>query len=183
MISLQIEGRVKGCRYLRVLGRETGHRMGELEIDEEIEVGRGYWKFNTSLLKDRTYVELIRTKVREARETRVSEDWGDPGEWWDYLKFLLRTLTVAYCKEKEGKRRAYVASLVREKEELEWELTYGLGGEQVRGNLERVCHLLEEEEAKRAEGCRVRARVPNFESKEPGIAYISRIEKTVSGRT
>ena len=33
-----LAGRVKGCRYLPVLGRETGHRMGELEINDEIEM-------------------------------------------------------------------------------------------------------------------------------------------------
>ena len=41
----KIGGRVKGCRYLRVLGKEQGHRMGEVELDEGIEPGRGYWKF------------------------------------------------------------------------------------------------------------------------------------------
>ena len=48
--------------------------------------------------------------------------------------------------------------------------------------MKRIYHLLEKEEARRAEGCRVRARVPNFEGKEPGIAYISRMEKSASGR-
>ena len=42
--------------------------------------------------------------------------------------------------------------------------------------------MLEEEEARRAEGHRVRARVPDFEGKEPGIAYISKMEKFRAGR-
>ena len=100
-ISGVVAGRVKGCRYHRVLGKEGGHRLGEVELTEGVQQGRGYWKFNVSLLKDRTYVGLIRGIIRKARETRGEEGWADLGEWWDYLKFLLRTRTVEYCKKKE----------------------------------------------------------------------------------
>ena len=177
-----LAGRVKGCRCLPVLGRETGHKMVELEIGEEIEIGRGYWKFNVSLLKDRAYVGYIRGIIRQARETRGDGDWDDPGEWWDFLKFLLRAETVGYCREKEKKRREYVAALMREKEELENDVWYGIGGEEAGADLRRIYHLLEEEEGRRAEGHRVRARVPNFGAKEPGLAYISKIEKWTGGR-
>ncbi|MEL6805091.1 MAG: reverse transcriptase family protein, partial [Bacteroidota bacterium] len=147
-----------------------------------IEIGRGYWKFNVSLLKDRAYVGYIRGIIRQARETRGDGDWDDPGEWWDFLKFLLRAETVAYCREKEEKRREYVAALLREKEELENDVWYGIGGEEAGADLRRIYHLLEEEEGRKAEGHRVRARVPNFGAKEPGLAYISKIEKWTGGR-
>ena len=65
---------------------------------------------------------------------------------------------------------------------LERDVMYGLGGEVARGDLDRVYHLLEQEEARRAEGARIRARVPNFEEKEPGIAYINKVEKSRTGR-
>ena len=157
-VNAQLAARVKGCRYLRVLGKETGHRLGEVFLSEGIKQGRGYWKFNVSLLKDRTYVGLIRGIIRKARETRGEEGWADLGEWWDYLKFLLRTRTVEYCKEKERARREYVAALEGEREVLERDVMYGLGGEVARGDLDRVYHLLEQEEARRAEGARIRAR-------------------------
>ena len=100
-----LAGRVEGCQYHCVLGSQRGHRMGEVVVREGIEQGRGYWKFNVSLLKDRTYVELIRGIIGQARATREGEGWDDLGEWWDYLKFLLRTETVAYCQENERAQR------------------------------------------------------------------------------
>ena len=181
-VSGVLAGRVKMCRYLRVLAKERGHRLGEVELSGGIEPGRGYWKFNVSLLKDRTYVELVRGIIRQARETREGENWDDLGEWWDFLKFLLRTRTVEYCKQKERTRREYVEALELEREMLLEDVRYGIGGEEARRDLERTTYLIEQEEERRAEGCRVRARVPNFEGKEPGIAYISKIEKSRTGR-
>ena len=82
----------------------------------------------------------------------------------------------------EKTRREYVATLETERHVLEGDVMYGVGGEAARRDLDRVCHLLGQEEERRAEGCRIRARVPNFEDREPGIAYINKMEKWKAGR-
>ena len=38
-------------------------KMIEIEIAEDIEIGKGYWKFNTSLLRDKEYTEMIKNTI------------------------------------------------------------------------------------------------------------------------
>ena len=77
-------GRVKGCRYFWVDGVSSGHKVFEVEIEDQVRQGVGYWKFNVSLLRDRSYTELLRGKIREVREGKA--DFGNDGEWWDWMK-------------------------------------------------------------------------------------------------
>ena len=182
-VNQALASRVKSLKCLSVLGKNTGHRMIALELTEEIKMGRGYWKFNTNLLKDPTYTDMIKNKIRQAREERDRNEWSDIREWWDYLKFLIKTATIAYCKEKERTRSEFLANLQYQKRTLEHDLSYGIGGEQTRDELNRILCLLEDDEAREAEGCRVRARVPNYEEREPGIAYISKMEKSHATRS
>ena len=55
----ELVGRVTKVTSKPFLGQVKGHRMVRIEIEEGLELGRGYWKFNVSLLKDSAYVELI----------------------------------------------------------------------------------------------------------------------------
>ena len=91
-------------------------------------------------------------------------------------------ITINYCKEKEKKRRDYLAVLRREMEILENDVFYNIDSENARVQLQEIYSILEKEDARRAEGCRVRARVPNFETSEPSIAYLSSMEKSKGGR-
>ena len=173
-------GRVKGCRYFWADGVSSGHKVFEVEIEDQVRQGVGYWKFNVSLLRDRSYTELLRGKIREVREGKA--DFGNDGEWWDWAKEVWRLVTVDYSREKAGARREYVRRLEEERKRLEWDVVYGWAGDRERSELERVVGLLKEEEERKAEGHRVRARLPNFAEREPGVAYISKMEKSRSGR-
>ena len=125
---------------------------------------------------------MIKNRIHGAREERDRMEWCDIREWWDYLKFLIKTTTITYCKEKEKTRSDYLANLEYQKRSLENDVSFGIGGEETRSELDRIYYLLKEEEAREAEGCRVRARVPNYEEREPGISLISKMEKCHANR-
>jgi hypothetical protein len=56
--------------------------------------GRGSWKFNNSLLKDREYIMLIKDVIqKEIEENNIYED---KGFFWDYLKMRIRSDTMTY---------------------------------------------------------------------------------------
>ena len=110
-VSQALAGQIKSFKCTNVLGKSTGHKMLTLELTEQIEMGKGYWKFNTSLLKDPTYTDMIKTKITKAREERDRNDWSDIRQWWDYLKFLIKTATIAYCREKQQIRCDFLANL------------------------------------------------------------------------
>ena len=181
-VNESFHGKIKSFNFTTVLGRELDHKMMELEIAEDIELGRGYWKFNTSLLKDNDYTEMIKETIRTAKLELHSGEWDNVADWWEYLKALIRMITINYCKDKEKRRRDYIAVLRREMEILENDIFYNINSENARAQLQEIYSILEKEDARRAEGCRVRARVPNFETSEPSIAYLSSMEKSKGGR-
>ena len=50
--------------------------------------GRGYWKFNWSLLENNQYVSDMKNKISELIST--FKDFDDPRVNWEYLKFKMR---------------------------------------------------------------------------------------------
>ena len=162
------------------LGETTGHQSVWLKIEEGLKLGKGYWKFNVSLLRDRAYTEEITETWNEARDDK--EDFNNIGEWWDYAKRLMTSATISYATNKRQNERREVKQLEKEKAKAEEAIEngdeFGVAAEQ----LKEINHRLEQEEERKAEGCRIRSRVPNFESKEPGVAYFSTMEKRGSKR-
>ena len=181
-VNEPLQGKIKDCKYKQVLGRERDHRMVEVNVIEEIELGKGYWKFNTSLLRDDIYTQLIKGTIAEAKLELNNGEWDNIEEWWEYLKMLLRTVTIDYCKDKEEKRKDYMAVLYRKITILENDLFYNIDKEKTETELSEVKKQIEKEEQRKAEGHRIRARVPNFETEEGNIAYLSQMEKWQSGR-
>ena len=50
--------------------------------------GRGYWKFNNSLLEDKQFVSDMKNKINEVVTT--FGDYDDPRINWECLKFKMR---------------------------------------------------------------------------------------------
>ena len=65
--------------------------------------GPSPWCFNSSLLRDENYVELISSQYSEwLNEFREVED---KRLLWDLVKYRIRQITIAYSKEKAKERR------------------------------------------------------------------------------
>jgi hypothetical protein len=152
----------------------------EVEMRENLERESGYWKFNTSLLKDSAYVEQIREAWGEMRGRKG--EFEDRAEWWDCAKSLVRTISVDHAKKEREKGARMVRALERDQVHLKEEMENGHGSQMAHEELAWVESQLREEEDRKVEGYRIRSRMPYFESREPGIAYFKRMEKTGSKR-
>ena len=62
--------------------------------------GPSYWRFNTSLLNDTEYKEVLQNKILIWKNNFHSDD---PRELWEYLKFCIRNFTIRYSKNKAKK--------------------------------------------------------------------------------
>ena len=173
-------GRVTSVTSRSVLGQNVGHKMVEVEITEGLELGKGYWKLNTSLLRDENYANLIKETWIEAREDK--NDFANVGEWWDFVKILMRNLTVDFAKTKRQEERRVIRELEKEKKRLMGQMQLGYASVLAEEQLKQIEAKLKLEEERLAEGCRIRARVPNWETKDPGISYFSREERKGSKR-
>ena len=62
--------------------------------------GPSYWRFNTSLLNDTEYKEVLQNEILIWKNNFHSDD---PRELWEYLKFCIRNFTIRYSKNKAKK--------------------------------------------------------------------------------
>ena len=65
--------------------------------------GQSYWKFNTSLVYDKSFVELMKSEIVKYY-TELSE-FNDPRIRWDYLKYRMRQFAWRYSIDKARGRR------------------------------------------------------------------------------
>ena len=71
--------------------------------------GKGFWKFNNSLLKDLTYIRKIKLCLTECK-TKYKE-LSNKSLMWDTIKCELRTLTFSYSCFKAKERNSFEKKL------------------------------------------------------------------------
>ena len=49
----------------------------KLALDHNIEQGKGYWEFNNSLLKDNSYIKIVKETISEVKQTYLANDNGN----------------------------------------------------------------------------------------------------------
>ena len=65
--------------------------------------GRGYWKFNSSLLENNQFVFDMKNKINEISST--FQDFDDPRVNWEYLKFKMRQFSRSTAKQLSKSRK------------------------------------------------------------------------------
>lgn len=89
-------------------GYRTDHSLINLTIGSNINTrGKGFWKFNTSLLKDPTYVDIVKTCISDVitqynQRNQLATDENvkltiDDQLFFDVLKMEIRGRTIKYC--------------------------------------------------------------------------------------
>ena len=62
----------------------TDHSIVSLSLDfSQFTRGKGFWKFNNSLLKDRTYIELVKTTIKRVTKQYSTIDY--PDNYWNNI--------------------------------------------------------------------------------------------------
>ena len=65
--------------------------------------GRGFWKFNTTLLHDKYYVDEIKNLIRRALNIYMSNPVHQM--IWELIKQEIRIFTVPYCVGKSREKK------------------------------------------------------------------------------
>ena len=85
--------------------------------------GKGFWKFNASLVKDKEYVDLVKRCIEETKVENNS--LSDKGLLWDLIKCKLRGLTISYSVMKRKRVYGLEKRLMEEIEEKELLMSNG----------------------------------------------------------
>ncbi len=65
--------------------------------------GKGFWKFNTSLLNDTLYVEKIKEIIQKYK--LEYNTLTNKGLVWELIKMEIRSYTLPYCVRKRKKNQ------------------------------------------------------------------------------
>ena len=133
--------------------------------------GRGFWKFNNSLLADKEYVDMIKCFLEKCHEKFQSVE--NKTLMWDCIKCEVRGITISYCIKKAKEKRHYETKLRSDFKILEEKID---NNEDVHDMYNTVQRELEEIEEENLRGKIVRSRAQWIEEGEKCSKYFMRLE-------
>ena len=136
--------------------------------------GRGFWKFNSSLLYDDKYVSEIKRIVMEAKD---KHQYQDKGLIWELIKYDIRVFTLSYASQKRKQEQKYEKELNDRYNFLFNSVNSGSGDEDMIQEFNVVKKELEACERHRARGVILRSRAQWVEEGETNSSYFLRLEK------
>ncbi len=81
-------------------GLHSDHSILKIEIgNNNLSRGKGFLKFNISLLRDKLYVEKIKEIIKTCEKEYASIT--DRGLTWELTKMEIRSYTLTYCVKKK----------------------------------------------------------------------------------
>ena len=115
-VSFNMISQIDDCNISH--GFKTDHTAVSLQLTTVEEArGRGFWKFNTSLLNDTEYVNIVKQCI--VNVTTTNHGTLNPNLLWDFLKCHIRSKTLEYSAVVSKKRKAVEATLVAKLNDLE----------------------------------------------------------------
>ena len=142
--------------------------------DEQAHRSPGFWKFNNSLLADKTYVELITKNIPEC--VKKYQELEDKGLLWEMIKMEIRATTVIFAKRKARQERNEEKELLLRFNSLQEQLRLNFN-ESTKAEMERVKTKLARITAIKTRGAIVRSRARWYEFGEKNSKYFYNLEK------
>ena len=85
-----------------VPGYKTDHSMITLQLSLQSNLrGRGFWKLNTSFLKDEEYVNQIRAAISRTKDEYSQDNTVTSGLLWEMIKMKTSGTSINYGKPKK----------------------------------------------------------------------------------
>ena len=172
LISYSLYTQIEQCNISP--GFKTDHSSIDIKIESLKECrGRGFWKFNVSLLNDIEYVNKIKKCIHEVNNNCK---YMDPDMLWDFLKCEIRTISIEYSINISKKRKKEERRLIKNINDLESRYSINPTDElsdeikQCKTDLETLYKV-------KTKGCIVRSRANHIEFGERNSKYFINLEK------
>jgi hypothetical protein len=153
----------------------SDHNPVELILSgiEQNNKGRGFWKLNTSLLKDKDYVNKINATLDEEIENH--KNMQNRSLAWDTIKMQIRSASISYATYKAKKTREYEKQLKMELDKLEKKMST-MPNEDIKLEYYTNQKELEQINNQQARGQQIRARALHIEYNEKNSEYFYKKE-------
>ena len=150
-----------------------GHKIMSFKVKAQNEKGKGYYKMNTSILKDERYRKI----VEETKEKIDAMQIQDPIEKWETFLMTIKTVSISYSQNKSKIKRNLKQQLVRKLSQIEEEPS-NLENNLTLEEYNKVKEQLKKMEEEEIEGYKIRVKyLAQYERGEPGIQNCAKLEK------
>lgn len=160
----------------------TDHSMLLLDIDFcDTPRGPGYWKFNSTLLKDKDFLDTMNKIIDELFDNiEKSKQKHTPDIIWEALKVNI----VAYAKEfaiKKAKGKNQLMALLQHKlQKLDQKLVLGQNTEETKKAIKKTEEFLQDEFEKVTLGAIFRSKTEFYELGQKPTKYFFNLERSKS---
>ena len=170
LVSGGLDQNVEMIEYLSSI--KTDHRAIYMVISfNSEERGRGFWKFNCSLLQNREFLQQMN---QELDRLTVAHGTDNPGDAWEKIKIGIRKFTVKFSRKQASQNELIVAQLSEAVNAYEARLPLGESEDKI---YEETKFDLEEKILEKTRGVMFRSRVKWYEEGEKSTKYFFSLEK------
>ena len=141
----------------------------------ELEKGRGYWKFNASLLTDKEYIDKVKTCIRDTIENHKYLINIDDQLLWETVKLQIRGLTIQYASYLKKRKQKEENELMEKIQHLQ-ELFDTKPSDSIFRSLNESKLNLEKIIAHKTQGAVIRAKARWYEHAEKSSKYFMNLE-------
>ena len=114
LVSQGLCSRTNECFYIK--GISSDHSAFFISIKtSDCEKGSGYWKLNTSILKEKEYLKRMSEKL----SITCQEESESAVERWEKIKKVIRKTTQDYCKGRTSENKLIISELMEKITEME----------------------------------------------------------------
>ena len=167
------------CNYLQAAtaypGIKSDHSIIFVHVTSSlVKRGRGFWKFNASLLQDLDYVQSVSNLIDNLKEETLY--MSDKQLRWEYIKTEIRSFTLQFSSRKNKARREFKLKLEKDLYDMECQLHSGVS----QANVDRYMFIKEEVEKIEefeTKGAILRSKTRWAEAGEKNTKYFLNLEK------
>ena len=85
-------------------GYKTDHSLITIKIAHHSNIrGAGFWKLNTSFLKETEYINQIRETIEQVKPEYREDKYVYPALMWEMIKLTIREKSIRYAKSKRSR--------------------------------------------------------------------------------
>ena len=155
---------------------KTDHSLITLKLvsSQDGQRGRGLWKFNTSLLADKDFVNHITNLIQDLKEQYSTVE--NHSLKWELIKMDLRHACIEFSKQKAKMTQKIENDLKKTLETLNKELD-ATSNDEILQRFNETKAELERINAIKTEGYKIRSKAEIIEQNEKGTKYFLNLEK------
>ena len=143
-----------------------GHKLLSFSKLPGIEIGKGYYKMNTSMLTDPKYHDIVKNAVDEANALQASGIY----KWLTFLS-TIKADSIVYSQNKASVKKKLKSQVLKEMQSLEESGTSSVA------QYDFLSQKLRDLEKSEIEGYKARIKhLPTFHKDEPDIAFFAKVE-------